>query len=101
VKSLLQDGWLDNCREMGKYFLGRLKDLQRKHACIREVRGLGLIIGMEIDRPGAPAVDSCLAKGFIINCVQDNVLRFVPPLIVGKREIDLLVEALDGVLGVS
>ncbi|MDD5207552.1 MAG: aspartate aminotransferase family protein [Desulfobacterales bacterium] len=101
VKSLLQDGWLDHCREMGEYFLGRLKDLQRKHACIREVRGLGLIIGMEIDRPGAPLVDSCLAKGFIINCVQDKVLRFVPPLIVGKREIDLLVEALDGLLGVS
>jgi acetylornithine/N-succinyldiaminopimelate aminotransferase len=99
LRSLLQDGWIENCREMGAYFLQRLKGLQQKHGCIREVRGLGLIIGAELDGPGAPVVDSCLAKGYIINCVQDKVLRFVPPLIVGKREIDSLVDTLDRVLG--
>jgi acetylornithine aminotransferase len=99
LKSLLQDGRLDRCREMGAYFLGRLKELQRKHGSIREVRGVGLILGMELDRIGAPVVDACMEKGFLINCVQDKVLRFVPPLIVGKQEIDRLVETLDGTLG--
>ncbi|RJR50582.1 MAG: aspartate aminotransferase family protein [Desulfobacteraceae bacterium] len=99
IKSLLQDGWLDHCRKMGEYFLGRLKGLQGKHRCIKEVRGLGLIVGMEIDMPGAPLVDACMEKGFLINCVQDKILRFVPPLIVSKNEIDPLVDTLDELLG--
>ncbi|MEW6669949.1 MAG: acetylornithine transaminase [Thermodesulfobacteriota bacterium] len=98
LKSLLEDGWLGHCREMGEYLLGRLKDLQKNHASIQEVRGLGLIVGVELDRPGAPIVDACSQKGFLINCVQDRILRFVPPLVVGRKEIDLLVEALDGIL---
>jgi acetylornithine aminotransferase len=100
LKSLLKDGWIDHCREIGLYFVGKLKDLQRKHGCIRDVRGLGLILGIELDRPGASLVDGCMAKGILINCVQEKVLRFVPPLIVGKQEIDYLVETLDGLLGV-
>ncbi len=66
---------------------------------VKDVRGLGLILGVELDRPGAPIVDACTERGFLINCIQDNVLRFIPPLIVEKNEIDLLVEALDEILG--
>jgi acetylornithine aminotransferase len=99
LKSLLEDGWIDNCREMGEYFKGRLEDLGKKHKIIKEVRGLGLILGVELNQPGAPIVDACTEKGFLINCIQDKVLRFLPPLIVGKEEIDLLVEALDEILG--
>ena len=100
LKSLLKDGWVDHCREIGGYFLDRLKELQRKHACVKEVRGLGLILGMELDKPGAPILDACTKNGFLINCVQDRVLRFVPPLIVEKREIDPLVECLSKELAV-
>ena len=99
VKSLLEDGRLDHCRKMGEYLSGRLKDLKVKHASIREVRGIGLIIGMELDRPGAPVVDACMEKGVLINCVQEKVLRFVPPLVVGKEEIDFVVGVLDKALG--
>ena len=99
VKSLLEDGWIENCRVMGDYFKERLEDLGRKYSFIKEVRGLGLILGMEMSRPGAPVVDACLKAGFLINCIQDNVLRFLPPLIVGRGEIDLMVETLDRVLG--
>lgn len=99
LKSLLKDGWIDHCREIGGYFLSRLKDLQQKHGCVKEIRGLGLILGMELDRPGGPVVDGCTRNGFLINCVQDRVLRFVPPLIVQKREIDLLIECLSKELG--
>ena len=99
VKSLLEDGWIENCRVMGDYFRERLEDLGRKYGFIKEVRGLGLILGMELSRPGAPVVDACLEAGFLINCIQDNVLRFLPPLIVGREEIDLMVDTLDRILG--
>ncbi len=98
LRSLLEDGWIDNCRRMGEYFRGRLEDLGNRHHMIKEVRGLGLILGVEMDRPGAPVVDACTKKGFLINCIQDRVLRFIPPLIVGREEIDQLIGALDEVL---
>ncbi len=98
LRSLLEDGWIDNCRRMGEYFRGGLGDLGNRHHMIKEVRGLGLILGVEMDRPGAPVVDACTKKGFLINCIQDRVLRFIPPLIVGREEIDQLIGALDEVL---
>lgn len=99
VRSLLKDGWLAHCRDMGLYFQGRLHDLSRRHPCIREVRGLGLLVGCRLDRPGAPVVEACLREGFLINCTQDTILRFVPPLVVTETEIDALVAALDRILG--
>jgi acetylornithine aminotransferase len=99
LSSLLNDGWLDHCRNMGTYFMARLEELKKRHACIKEVRGLGLIIGVELDRPGAPVLEACVQRGFLINCAQEKVLRFVPPLVVTKKEIDPLIDALDSVLG--
>ena len=100
LNSLIEDGWIDNSRKMGEYFKEKLQGLQKKFNFIKEVRGFGLILGVELDRPGAPVVTACMERGFLINCAQENVLRFLPPLIVGKGEIDLLVETLDEVLGV-
>jgi len=97
--SLLNDGWLEHCRTMGAYFMGRLNEMKKRHACVKEVRGLGLIIGVELDRPGAPVLEACVQRGFLINCAQEKVLRFVPPLVVAKKEIDQLMDALDSVLG--
>jgi len=98
LSSLLNDGWLEHCRNMGTYFMARLEELKKRHACIKEVRGFGLIIGVELDRPGAPVLEACVQRGFLINCAQEKVLRFVPPLVVTKKEIDQLIEALDAVL---
>jgi acetylornithine aminotransferase len=98
LQSLLEDGWIDNCREMGEYFKGRLKELAKKYDFIKDVRGRGLILGMELDRAGSPVVNACMEKGFLINCAQERVLRFLPPLIVGKQEIDLLIGTLDETL---
>ena len=64
---------------------------------VREVRGRGLIVGMELEVPGKDVVGRCQDLGFLINCTVDRVLRFVPPLVVGEAEIDRLVEALDKV----
>lgn len=99
LSSLLNDGWLEHCARVGTYFKGRLEALKKRHACIRDVRGLGLMIGVELDRPGAPVLEACVQRGFLINCAQEKVLRFVPPLVVTEKEIDQLIEALDAVLG--
>lgn len=97
LTSLLEDGWIDHCRETGAYFKQRLELLAGKYSFIKEIRGLGLILGVEIDRPGAPVVEACMEKGFLINCAQETVLRCVPPLIISREEIDGFVEALDEV----
>ncbi len=95
IKSLVEDGWIEHCRNVGAYFKERLEDLSQQYDFIIDVRGLGLILGMELQVPGGPFVDACLKKGFLINCAQENVLRFLPPLIVGKEEIDRLIDTLD------
>jgi len=96
---LLEDGWIENARRMGGYFKSELEKLRQKHACITDVRGLGLILGVELDRPGAPLVEACREEGLLVNCTHENVLRFLPPLIVTGQEIDTVVRGLDRVLG--
>jgi acetylornithine aminotransferase len=97
VKSLLNDGWIENAGEMGDYLKDKLAALQKNHSIIKDVRGLGLIVGLQLDREVADIAKTCMERGFLINCVQERVLRFVPPLIIGKEEIDLLVDCLDEV----
>lgn len=101
VKSLLNDGWIDHARDMGDYFKKGLLELQRKYSNIQEVRGLGLILGLLLESGGSEVVDACADKGFLINCVQERVLRFVPPLIVGENEIDRLLNCLDEVFATT
>ncbi len=97
VKSILEDGILERCSQMGLYFKERLQGLVEKYDFVKEVRGLGLILGLELETQGTPVVNTCLEKGFLINCTQDKTLRFLPPLIVEQEEIDQMVDCLDGV----
>jgi len=97
VKSLLNDGWIEHARDMGNYFKKGLLDLQRKYSRIQDVRGLGLILGLLVEREGSEIVNACMDKGFLINCIQERILRFVPPLIVSENEIDRLINCLDEV----
>ncbi|RLB18585.1 MAG: acetylornithine transaminase [Deltaproteobacteria bacterium] len=98
LESLLADGWIEHCRNVGAYFKSRLEALREKYSFVREVRGYGLILGMELDLPGGPVVNACMDKGFLINCTQERVLRFIPPLIVQEQEVDQLVDTLDEIL---
>jgi acetylornithine/N-succinyldiaminopimelate aminotransferase len=84
--------------ETGSYFLERLSGLARGHASVVAARGQGLMLGLELRQPAAPVVTACLAQGFVINAVQERVLRFVPPLIIAREHIDALLECLDRVL---
>jgi acetylornithine/N-succinyldiaminopimelate aminotransferase len=100
VDALLEDGFiLDNCRRMGEYFTNKLEELKKEFpSTILEVRGIGLLIGMEITKSGSDIVKACAERGMLINCVQGNVLRFTPPLILVEKEIDQLVDVLAEVL---
>lgn len=82
----------------GEYLKKKLLGLKETHSCIKEVRGEGLLLAVELDGDGASVVDDCMKKGFLINCIQGNVLRFVPPLIITEAEVDNLITCLDGVL---
>ena len=85
----------------GEYFKKCLEELARKHSCVSDVRGKGLIIGMELS--SKELADKVVVKarenGFLINATADKVLRFVPPLIVERRHIDRLIKVLDKILG--
>ncbi|MFQ6034885.1 MAG: aspartate aminotransferase family protein, partial [Sedimentisphaerales bacterium] len=82
-KSLLQ-----NAVQLGKYTRDKLLQLKQKHFIIDSVRGIGLMIGVQLTSPGAEIVDKCLEKGLRINCTNNTVLRFMPPMIVTKEQID-------------
>jgi acetylornithine/N-succinyldiaminopimelate aminotransferase len=98
IELISAPSFLERIREVGGYFVERLEELRLRHRLIKEVRGRGLMIGMELEVPGAKFVEKCLAQGLIINCTHDTVLRFVPPLIVEKPEIDQMIRILDEVL---
>jgi len=97
VKTLLDEGVLENCERVGRYFREGLRSLQSKYPFIREVRGKGLLIGLDLTCDGAPVVKACMERGFLINCTQEHILRFIPPLIVKEEDIDSLVSCLDRV----
>jgi len=101
IETILEDGFvLDNCRRMGEYLVSKLNLLKSYYPeQIAEVRGKGLIAGMELMRDGLPIVKACLEKGLLINCTAGNVLRFTPPLIVEENEIDKMIDILDDVIG--
>ncbi|OQW98884.1 MAG: aspartate aminotransferase family protein [Desulfobacteraceae bacterium A6] len=98
LKIISEEKIVDNCRKIGEYFMERLIWLKSRHTSVKDVRGIGLLIGMELDVEGEPLVNKCLEKGFLVNCIQGNTLRFVPPLIIGREEIDALIECLDEIL---
>ncbi len=95
VKILTKENVIDYGRKIGEYFKQRLFWLKDRHESIIDVRGIGLLLAMKIKIDGNKIVKACMDKGFLINCIQGNILRFIPPLIIGKEEIDSLLACLD------
>ena len=87
-ETILQDKLLDNANQVGSYAMGKLRELQQTQPKIKEVRGAGLMIGVELSIPGTPVYRKCIDKGMLINCTHDTVLRIMPPLTVTQAEID-------------
>ncbi len=96
-----KENLLANTRRMSKLAFARLTKLRKKHAVIKEVRGHGLMIGIELTKPGAGVVSRCMKKGVLINCTHDTVLRFMPPMTVTKAQIDRGIDTLDAALAVE
>jgi acetylornithine/N-succinyldiaminopimelate aminotransferase len=98
LKIMDEEKIVDRARDTGIYFKDALKELKRRHRCIVEVRGKGLLLGIQMNGPADELVTVFMEKGFLVNCVQGDTLRFVPPLIIQKNEIDALIQCLDEVL---
>jgi acetylornithine aminotransferase len=95
VVKALSGGLIAQAAATGAYFREQLLGLQSRHASVAEIRGLGLLLGMEISRDGDAIVRACMDRGYLINCIQGSILRFVPPLTISRAEIDGLVACLD------
>ncbi|MBI5787403.1 MAG: acetylornithine transaminase [Candidatus Schekmanbacteria bacterium] len=98
---VLQNDFLPNVQAVGQYLEHSLTQLKNKYAFIQEIRGIGCIWGMELDRPAAPIISACLKAGLVIVTAGEKVLRFLPPLIIGQEHVDQTIAILDGVLGES
>ena len=96
---LLNEGLVENAEKMGNYFMDRLNELARKYSFIKEVRGKGLMIGIELSINKAEEIkNKCFEKRYLIGSVGSNILRLLPPLIITKEDIDQMIEMFDGVL---
>jgi acetylornithine/succinyldiaminopimelate/putrescine aminotransferase len=91
------EGLLPNIEQAGNYFRMKLEELQRRYSFIREVRGKGLMIGVELAIPGKQIVLDAMEEGLLLNCTHDTVLRFLPPYIITEKEIDRGVRILNRV----
>ena len=99
LKTLTEDEIiLDNCVRMGKYIMEELRELREKYPhIIKDVRGKGLMIGMELNIKGEDVVRECIKKGVVINCTMERVLRFLPSLDIDRLDIDTLINTLSEV----
>jgi acetylornithine/N-succinyldiaminopimelate aminotransferase len=98
LEVLLKEGVLENVAHSGKYFLERLQALKKKYPLIVEVRGEGLMLGMDLNCAARLLVEAGLQRGLILNAAQEKTLRFVPPLIISPQEIDEGLKILEDIL---
>jgi acetylornithine/succinyldiaminopimelate/putrescine aminotransferase len=88
----------ERAAKIGAYFLGCLRELATRYPFVKEARGKGLMLALELTVPAKPIVNRCLERGLLILIAGDQVLRFVPPLIIGEAEVDEAIQILDLVL---
>ena len=98
MRAMLSEGVLANCQAQGEYLRARLRRIATSCPRIRDVRGDGLLVGVELDGPGNAVVDTCREAGLLIKCTVEKVLRLSPPLIVSRNEIDQAVDIVEHVL---
>ncbi|MDL2246237.1 acetylornithine transaminase [Methanobrevibacter sp. OttesenSCG-928-K11] len=95
LDAIVEEDLVENSKNMGDYFKNKLLNLKDKYDLITEVRGYGLMIGIELTQPCGEIVNDLREKGFLVNCTAGKVLRFLPPLIISEEEINQLIDALD------
>ena len=98
LTAIIEERLPQRAAKIGAYFLGRLRELVQRYPYAKEARGKGLILALELAAPAKPIVDRCLQLGLLILTAGDQVLRFVPPLIIGEAEVDEALGILDQAL---
>ena len=98
IEAIEEENLIENANELGKYTLEKLQQLSQKHFVIDNVRGVGMMIGIQLTSPGQEIVNKCLDKGLRINCTQGNILRLMLPMIATSEQVDKAIEILDSVL---
>lgn len=98
IEAIEEEHLLENARTMGRYTQEKLAALKENHSILDSVRGIGLMIGVQLNGPGATIVSKCLEKGLRINCTQETVLRLMPSMTITAEEIDRAIAILDEVL---
>src|SRR5919106_4275617 len=98
MKTLVQRGVLKNCARMGKVFVQGLQRLKDRFSFVKNTRGKGLLLGLELDMEGSQIVETCMQEGLLLNCTASKVLRFVPPLTITEKEIAQGLSILEKVL---
>jgi acetylornithine/N-succinyldiaminopimelate aminotransferase len=98
LQAMQKEKILKNCQNMGAYLLEKLDSLKAAYPVIKEIRGMGLMLGMELSIEGKQIVQKCLEQGLLINCTHDDVLRLMPALNITKNEINKAIKILDSVL---
>jgi acetylornithine aminotransferase len=94
---LIEGRVLEQARRMGDYLAKGLADFKDRHRAVRDVRGLGLLQGLEVEIDAKAVVADCLSRGVLVNATSERVLRFVPPLIITQAEIDRVLETLSSI----
>jgi acetylornithine aminotransferase len=94
---LIEGRVLEQARRMGDYLAKGLADFKDRHRAVRDVRGLGLLQGLEVEIDAKAVVADCLTRGVLVNATSERVLRFVPPLIITQAEIDRVLEILSSI----
>ncbi|MBF0252355.1 MAG: aspartate aminotransferase family protein [Candidatus Omnitrophica bacterium] len=98
-EAIEQEGLLENTNKMGAYLVEKIEELKKNNDVIGRIKGKGLMLGVEMEMTDAsPVVEKCIAKGLLLNCTQNNILRIMPPMTVNKKEIDKAMSILDDVL---
>ena len=98
LTAIQKEKLLTNAQRTGEYLFSGLNELKNKHSIIKEVRGLGLMAGIELNIEGNTVVEKSIEKGLLINCTHERVLRLMPALNITKKEIDKAINILDNVL---
>jgi predicted acetylornithine/succinylornithine family transaminase len=101
IEAIEEDNLLEHAAKLGRYAKDKLEQLKQKHSIIEGIRGIGLMIGVQLAGPGKQIVDRCLEDGLRINCTHETVLRFMPPMIATTDQIDQAIDILDGALSTS
>ena len=101
IEAIEEENLLANAATLGRYTMEKLDQLKQKHPIIDHVRGVGLMIGVQLNGPGSDIVDKCLEKGLRINCTQATLIRFMVPMVAAREHVDKAIEIFDGVLAES